>query len=161
MNKQNKQRYPKPAESVIVYTDSSFPTLGMEFDPQADYAGCRLCGKVYQSHLDREVRFFVQSGDLQVRKNPLTAEVYLVGDERFLKVYHEAHDRRQKWRELHAKRTHTQAQVENFTSTGFALTPEAAHKLAPYGFAPAGNLHPDITAAMLEAPRAPEEDAEN
>jgi hypothetical protein len=62
---------------------------------------------------------------------------------------------------LHARRYHTQDEVDTLLSTGWALTPEAAHKLAPYGFAPLGNMHDDIIDAMATAPRAPIEDAEN
>jgi hypothetical protein len=150
----------RPNEGVLVHHDDSFFSLGLKFDPRAEYAGCRICGRVYQSYLDREVYFFVQSGELVIRKNPITNEVYLTGEDKYIKVYDKAGERRQRWRELHTKRNHTSEEVDKFTRTGFALTPEAANKLAPYGFAPVGNLHSEIVHAMAEAPRAPEEDSE-
>jgi hypothetical protein len=146
---------------VLVSHDTSFFSLGLEFDPRAEYAGCRICGKVYQSALDRQVLFHVQAGHLQIEVQPITHETYLVGDEEYVTLYGRAHERRQRWRELHRRRYHSDDEVTRFSSTGLALTPEAAHKLAPYGFAPVGNLHADVVDAMASAPRSPEEDAED
>ena len=157
--KRRKKHY-APQEGVIVYYDSTFSTLDLSFDPSAEYAGCRLCGAVYQSPQDRKVRHHVLAGDLSVQKNAITQEVYLIGDSEYMQVYDEAYSKRQRWRELHRRRYHTVQEVENFSKTGFALTPEAAHRLAPYGFAPTGNMHTDIVHALATAPRAPLEDTE-
>lgn len=139
----------RPAENVFVYGEEyrGIPGLQLEgyrFHPLAEYAGCRLCGVVFQSDLDRE---FYQRYKIGLGSN--YADLYL-----------RAKDKRTKWRILHHRRYHTEEEIEEFTKTGFALTPEAAHKLAPFGFAPMGNLHEDITSAMLEAPRTPDNDCE-
>lgn len=132
----------------------------MEFDPRAEYAGCRLCGQVYQTELDRRVIALIELGYLELRHNPLLDEDFIYGDEEYVAIYNEASERRQRWRALHRKRYHSDREVEAFSKTGFALTPEAAHKLAPFGFAPMGNMHRDIVNAMETAPRAPVDDAE-
>jgi hypothetical protein len=132
----------------------------MDFDPRAPYAGCRLCGAIYQTELDRQSYQNQQDGLITIEYNALYDIEYYSGAESAIKTYNEATERRTRWREIHRKRYHTDEEVERFTKTGYALTPQAAHKLAPYGFAPMGNLHEEIVDAMATAPRAPLDDAE-
>lgn len=115
--------------------------IGIKFDPTCDYAACRLCGKIYQSDLDR-----------------LHTKDYAM----WLRNKHVAAGARQGWRLRHTQQEHTQAEVDAFAKTGLTYTAEAAHRLAPFGaIAPNDAIFNDeIASALLEAPRMPVADVE-
>jgi hypothetical protein len=109
------------------------------FNASAPLCACRLCGAVYQTKYHRQLWEIRQLGGADP---PELLQLCL--------------DMGNKWRTAHTKYSHTSDEVEAFTKTGWAFTPEAAHVLAPYGYFGMGNMHPEISAAMLEAPRAPD-----
>lgn len=124
-----------PAELVLTGGVVGWDYLD-QFDPAAPLAGCRLCGKVYQTKYHRRLH-------LEGRTN----------NDKLLQL---VLDLNTIWREKHTRECHSEDEVEKFTKTGFAFTPEAAHKLAPFGIVPLGNMHVDIADGMYEAPRAPD-----
>lgn len=150
----------RPGELVMTVVEDSFYTLGLDFDPAAPYSGCRICGALYQSNLDRESYANHQAGLFAISTDPISGEEYFIGDEDAVRLYIKANDRRERWRYLHTRRYHTEREINTLRSSGFAFMPEAAHKLSPFGIIPLGNMHRDIADAMFEAPRAPVEDAE-
>jgi hypothetical protein len=101
------------------------------FDVDKPHAGCCICGEVYQSDYDR-------SGE-----DPATAFIM-----------------RNDWRLAHA-RTHPDWQHRQLANSGLFALPEAAVKLASYGIIPLTDTvrHDESTHALLEAPRAPYDDA--
>lgn len=108
----------------------------LQFDGRKNYSGCRLCGAVFQTQLDRA-------------DNPT--------------LFQQAHadSLRQRWRERHAK-THTAAEHEALRASGMLCTPEAAYELARHNIAPVTDLvqSEEHAQAAAEAPRAPAADAE-
>lgn len=106
---------------------------GLEFDPTCDYAGCGICGKLFQSHLDRD---------------PFADP-------------EEAYKLRTGWRLMHA-RTHSDAQHRQLRESGLFALPEATEKLAAFGIIPLTDTvkHEEVGIALLESKRAPTEDAE-
>jgi hypothetical protein len=145
---------------VMVSSHTSFKTLGMDFDPDAPYAGCRLCGAVYQSKLDRLSLNLALQGRIHSIYDPNSAETVYYGDQDAIEILDEANSRRDRWREVHTRRYHTEEQAHSLARTGLAFTPEAAYRLSPYGIFPLGNLHEEVVAALAEAPRVPEEESE-
>lgn len=133
----------KPAEQLLLSTPIGLDTLGSVFKVEAPFAACRLCGAIYQSSLDRRAY-----------------SMHLVGDEDWLVIYQDATVKRTRWRELHTRRYHTQDEIDLLQRLGWALMPQAAHKLAPYGITPLGNMHEEIIDALVTAPRAPLDDPE-
>lgn len=124
----------RPDEAVLfVGLSSNAPHFG-GFDPQAPVAGCRLCGAVFQTKFHR---------------------MYYYGDTFLLQ---KVIDLNNEWRYKHTIRKHSATEIDNFSKTGFAFTPEAAYKLSPFGIIPLGRLHKDIADSMFEAPRAPDLD---
>jgi len=89
-----------------------------EFNPAAPYAGCRICGAVYQSDLDRLV--------YQLKQLPNN---YI----QYMSAFEKADARRTRWRQIHTRRKHHVREVAAFAGSGMAFTPEAQHALAPYG----------------------------
>ena len=159
--KQRRKTNPyRPAENIVLHTPIQLNSLGALFNPHAPFSACRLCGALYQTDDDRTVRNYMQSGRITEHYNHLTKESYFTGDSSATRLLDESTERRQRWRRLHEWRYHTQNEIDNFAKTGFALTPEAAHKLAPYGIVPTGNMHEEIVDALATAPRAPINDAE-
>lgn len=73
------------------------------FDPGKPFSGCRLCGKVFQTELDR-------SG-----KDPI-----------------EATANRKAWSHAHASK-HSEKLHAQLVASGMWCTPQAAQKLAAYG----------------------------
>ena len=142
-----------PNESIFLHTPIGLNSLGAEFDIDAEFAACRLCGAVYQSPLDRKVLDYVSKGYLYRVGN------MWYGHSAGINCYQDANWRRQRWRRLHERRYHTESEIAAFSKTGHAFTPEAAHRLAPYGIVPTGNMSDEIVAALFEAPRAPADDA--
>ena len=108
---------------------------GFVFDPSKNHAGCGICGEVFQSILDR-----------------LQWPTY--------EEWQRALDMRTEWRIKHA-RTHSSAQHRQLKESGLFALPEAAGKLASFGIIPLTDtiLHDEVAHALLEAPRAPTDDA--
>jgi hypothetical protein len=108
----------------------------LQFDPTCNYAGCGICGKVFQSDLDRE-------------PNPLPSQQA------------EALFKRTTWRIKHAG-THSEAQHRQLQESGLFALPEATEKLAAFGIIPLTDTvkHEEVNSALLAASRAPTDDAE-
>lgn len=145
----------------MLSTPIGLNSLGAEFVVEAPWCACRLCGAIYQSSLDRKCYAYGKEGRLTRVDDPLTGERYYIGDPQATRTLDEATDRRKRWRELHEKRNHTESETAQLHKTGFAMTPEAANKLAPFGITPLGNMHDEIVDALFTAPRAPIDDAES
>lgn len=145
-----------PGEVILTFHETSFDSLGLNFNPLAPYAGCRLCGAVFQSDYDRLTLMLKDEGKLYF--NEVLKE--WDGTKYALKVKTHADELRENWRKDHRRANHTDEEVEAFNKTGLSVTPEAAHKLAPMGFAPSENRHEEIVDAMATAPRAPYDDCE-
>lgn len=113
---------------------------GLKFDPQADHAGCKLCGAVYQSDLDRTVARKLRQG---VPRASLQGRI------------NEAYRLRQEWRSTHAR----VCKYKGAAPPVGGFSAEAALCLTPLGTFP---LLPnqEVAHAMAEAPRAPLDDVE-
>lgn len=109
--------------------------LGLLFDPNCPYTGCRICGAVYQSEFDRAV------GDFE--HNMLALSL------------------RKEWSVSHAKR-HSDKEHLNLAYSGRWCTPEAAKKFASYGIIAVSDmvLSLEHEQALLESSSVPFEDAE-
>lgn len=108
----------------------------MVFDGRKPHSGCMLCGKVYQSDLDR-------------LDNPTPVQ------------WRDAKILRDNWRIKHAK-THPASAHIQLRRSGMLCTAEAAHRLATFNIAPITDLvqSEEHAAAAAEAPRAPTQDAD-
>jgi hypothetical protein len=150
----------KPQEAILVSTPIGLADLGAKFKVEAPWSACRLCGAIYQSELDRLSYDMLQDGRITEHIDPYTNESIFIGDASAANLLDDATDRRRRWRELHERRYHTEEEIELLLQTGFAMTPQAAHRLAPFGITPLGNMHEEIVDALYTAPRAPIDDAE-
>jgi len=72
-----------------------------------------------------------------------------------------AEEKRKAWAVNHATKNHTQGEHEMLRGSGLYMTPEASKRLAPFGIVPLSQLVQDeaTSMALLEAPRAPTDDA--
>lgn len=114
----------------------SLTTLTIRKD--REFAACRICGAIYQSTINKETPDRAYT--------PLKEWI--------------AHGQTLRWREDH-NRNHPEKVHLAFRASGLTLTPWAAHRLAPFGLVPiADATDPEVAMAMLEAPRAPVDDAE-
>lgn len=131
----------KPAEPIMLSTPVGLDRLGEPFDPHAPFTACRLCGALMQTEKDRESKQLTDDGFHSLA----------------LRINEEQTELRHNWLELHNKHEHPDIinEMEALHLLGWAFMPSAAHKLAPFGITPLGNMHPDIVAALYEAPRAP------
>jgi hypothetical protein len=112
-----------------------FLTSGLtnfEFDATMPYTGCRLCGRIFQSELDRSNIAPVEA--LELRKN---------------------------WSLKHAK-LHTELEHQLLEKSGWWCTPEAAQRLASFGIVDIGALalSGEHSMAYLESESIPVDDAE-
>lgn len=133
-----------PSELIVMGGAVGLPYAGIDEDtfmPEAPLAGCRLCGRVFQTKFHRELHRLRRSGE---------------SDELHLDLLQKVLDLNAVWREKHTKRNHSDEEVERFTRTGFAFTPKASNVLAPFGIFPLGKMHVEIDDAMFEAPRKPD-----
>ena len=105
--------------------------VNYKFDLNKPYAGCGICGEVYQTDLDR------------------------AGDDPFY-----AFTKRTEWRNAHA-RTHSDNEHRLLKNSGLLALPEAAQRLASYGIIPLTDSvkNDEVPIALLESPRAPINDA--
>lgn len=107
--------------------------VGLEFDINRPYTGCRICGTVFQSKLDRTFR--TPAFEFQ------------------------ASEKRRIWSLKHA-RTHSRREHELLMLSGAWCTPEAAHKFAALGIIPVTDmvLNEGVRDALETAPSIPVED---
>jgi len=125
------------AESTFVWIHGfKVDDPDMDFNPNFDHAGCQLCGRVFQSELDRK-------------------------ENRSLQEVQTAYTLRQQWRVKHA-RLHTANERAKLLKSGNMVTPEAAQRLAGFGIIPLTDLVNDaeVSVALLESDPVPDMDAE-
>jgi hypothetical protein len=112
---------------------------GFTYNPNRPKAGCLICGRIFQSTLDRTA---VTNGEKA-----------------------EADALRQLWRLVHAE-GHSRAEhdeLAHYKALGCFSTPEAAEKLAPFGVFSINDLvlSSEHAHALRQAKRAPENDADS
>lgn len=118
-------------------------TLGLEFLPDKPFQGCRICGAVFQSALDRDHPYRGLPEHMQLARE------------------YSAIQRRKQWSLAHAK-THTEKEHLDLAMSGAWCTPEAAQKLAAYGVIAVSDLilNPEVSSALYEASAVPLVDVE-
>lgn len=108
---------------------------GFEFDQAYPYAGCRICGRIFQPTICR-------NDDV-----PMQRRIAIV----------------RRWRLHHASK-HTEREHIELALSRLWATPEAQLRLAPFGIADMTDRGESLNAvsdqALLEAPRAPIDDAD-
>lgn len=111
----------------------------LKFDQSRPYTGCRICGEVFQSDLDR---------------TPLSLYTN--------RIQRDAEHVRKEWSNLHAK-NHTLNEHAKLQLSERWCTPEAALKLASYGIVTLsdGAISNEHTQALAESKSVPQEDAMN
>jgi len=103
-----------------------------------EFAVCRICGAIFQPLVN------IQTSDERYTQHLAN----LAG----LEVI--------EWRRKH-NLTHSEREHVAFVKSGLTLSPEATHKLAPYGLVPVGDSEDiEVAQAMKEAPRVPVNDVE-
>lgn len=106
-----------------------------------EFAGCAICGAIFQSRLAIELSDEEWATDALVFETAVAIET-------------------KEWRNAHNKK-HTEREHEAHRASGLTFSPDAAHKLAPFGLVPiADGDHDEVRHAMLVAPRAPYDDVE-
>lgn len=105
-----------------------------------EFAACRLCGAVFQSWLNTN-----QVSDEEYHADPLIMVAAGIETDQ--------------WRDQHNKK-HPKREHIALRASGRTFTPEAAIKLAPYGLVTL-DQDDETTAALLEAPRLPNDDVES
>lgn len=117
----------------------SLTDLSVRKDRQ--FAGCAICGAVFQARLAIELSDEEWDADVALFEYAVAIET-------------------REWRDAHNK-THSQREHEAFRASGRTFSPEAAHKLAPYGIVSLNDCQEnEVAHAMLTAPRVPENDVE-
>lgn len=116
---------------------------GLNYDPAFSYAGCRICGKVYQSEADRNPVGLLS-------RNPRFCTIE--------EVNAFATELRRNWSRKHAKE-HSDKEHLDLAYSGQWCTPEAALLLAAFGTIPlTGDA--SIEQALLESSPVPLNDCE-
>ena len=119
--------------------------LSLTIRKDRDFAACRICGAVYQSWLN------TTPSDEEYAADPLIAVA--------------AEIENKEWRKKH-NRLHSEKEHRLFRQSGLMFTPEAAHRLAPFGLVPLNDTTPinpyqdETTDALASSPRAPTDDVE-
>src|SRR5262245_50208043 len=100
----------KAPSLYLVTSTTGFQALhddGLNFDPSAPFAGCRICGLLFQTALDRLA--------VKTQRQQLDAEAH-----------------RTMWQHQHS-RTHPDHEHRLLAISGLWCTPEAAMQLAAFG----------------------------
>lgn len=114
------------------------PVIGLPaeipFRADREYTFCCLCGELFQPELERvaDARYTPQ-----IRKQSMSIQRW--------------------WADSHNKK-HPDWEHRQYRLSGRFLTPEATHRLVPYGIIPLSDLvfDGDSAAAGLQAPRMPD-----
>jgi hypothetical protein len=135
---------PKSLLLDIRFEAKTGPLTAMDLDVTCPYTYCRICGKTFQTDLDRNPQ-------KHVTPNYPLDQVKL-----------DALLRRRSWSLSHA-RTHTATEHRQLQISGRQFTPEAQRALAPLGIISITDLvlSNEHEYAGLEAPRIPIADAEH
>jgi hypothetical protein len=120
--------------SIVGLADENF-----KFRKDREYAACRICGRVFQSGLAHVANDFEYENDPAI-KMAIAIETKM-------------------WRSRHNEK-HSEKEHLALHASGLTFTPEAAHRLAPYGIVTLDN-DSEVASALLEAPRAPVDDVES
>lgn len=124
---------------ILDHTIVGQEQTSLSFRKDRRYAGCRLCGVLFQPRAAIETPDDRYTLALQVRVEAEIAD----------------------WRKKHS-RQHPDREHLSFSASNLTFTPEAANRLAPFGLVPIGDGEdPEIAVALLEAPRAPVDDVES
>jgi hypothetical protein len=148
-------------EPLLLSTPIGLKSLGSDFDPNAPFTGCRLCGDLFQHEEDRICYNQLQLGII-VERRLLGGTSIFIGPEYYVDMIDRCTIRRKTWIETHNTEKHNELEIQRFAKqadkTGQAFTAEAANKLAPFGIAPlvSGAEQEDIVDALAKAPRAPQ-----
>lgn len=108
------------------------------FRKDREYAACRICGDIFQSKIAHVANDFEYEGDPGI-KLAIAIET---------KMWRSRHN------EKHSKKEHLALRA-----SGLTFTPEAAHRLAPYGIVTLDS-DSEVADALLGSPRAPSDDVE-
>lgn len=119
---------------------------GLNFDPSRPYAGCRICGRIFQSRFDRDpVGVFRTQGAFRSEEHVNAYALQL----------------RKGWSQTHAK-THSAHEHLSLALSGRWCTPEAAEKLAAFGTISIIDLVMDneVNSALATSSAVPADDVE-
>jgi hypothetical protein len=117
----------------------SATTLSIRKD--REFAGCRICGAVFQSRMAIEVSDEEWEAERVIFETAVAIET-------------------RQWRNKHSAK-HPMREHVALEKSGLTFTPEATIKLAPFGLVPVSDAEvTEIAQAMREAPRAPIDDVE-
>lgn len=105
-----------------------------------EFAGCAICGAVFQSRLAIEV------SDEEWERDRATFELAVALETK-------------EWRVQHNLKHNEGVHLE-FRKSGRTFSPDAAHKLAPFGLVSLDVNDEEVAHAMRVAPRAPYDDVE-
>ena len=115
--------------------------IGLTFRKDREFAGCAICGALFQARLAMELPDDEWDTDRLLFETAVAIET-------------------KQWREDH-NRKHTEKEHRDHVESGLTFSPEAAHRLAPYGLVPiTDGEHDEVAHAMLAAPRAPQYEVE-
>jgi hypothetical protein len=118
---------------------STVKSLGINFDTEAEFSGCWLCGAVYQSPQDRAYKTLLDAN---------------VPVESLVQLKQNADRLRDEWRTKHSQQ-HSDNQHEALALSPDLCTIEAGIRLAPLGVFPLeGSV--DLMQALAESARIPE-----
>jgi hypothetical protein len=103
-----------------------------------EFAACRICGDIFQPRKNIETPDEAYTDTIMFQA---TIEI-------------------RQWRNDHNLR-HPPHEHILLAQSGLTMTPEAAHKLAPFGLVPVADVdNKEVADALREAPRAPVDDVE-
>jgi hypothetical protein len=127
------------------------------FNPDYPYTYCRICGDLYQSHTQRAPTKAENPAAKHAPYDPINAPNDTVGKAM----------QRRNWAIRH-ERSHTPAEVARYSPkdpktgevTARLFSPEAAHRLVPFGIIPLSGmvLDPEVEYAANTAPRLSQEE---
>lgn len=122
---------------------------GLRFLPHRPYAGCRICGDVFQSEADRFPNDVFEANPRSFDFLPANVDLYALG-------------MRKEWSQKHA-RTHSDAEHEDLAISGHWATPIAAQRLVAYGVVPVSDavFSTEHEEALRQSSPVPTKDADD
>lgn len=124
---------------------------GLRFLPHRPFAGCRICGEVFQSEADRFPGDVFEANPREFDFQPSNVDLYALG-------------MRREWSIKHAKK-HSERMHQALADSGLWATPEAAQKLVSYGVIDLGDTivtesTNEHSQALMESSPIPSNDAQ-
>src|SRR5258706_7627377 len=100
-------------EPLLLATPIGLKSLGSDFDPNAPFTGCRICGDLLQHEENRICYEQLQAGII-IERRFIDHTSYFIGPEYYVEMLDRCTRRRKVWVKRHNRQKHSTREIASF-----------------------------------------------